>query len=128
MIALLEERALETLLTQVGGDLALRHRFLSDFVALWPNRAERLADSLTRPDLEEAHVVLLSIRSTSTMVGAVVLEAIAALVHSALTCNDVPGCLRHLPRLLEVGEATCVELTALARLPRTQSLSDAASR
>ena len=114
MIALLEDGALETLLTQVGGDTSLRHRFLRDFVALWPSRAERLAESLARPDLEEAHVVLLSIRSTSTMVGAVVLEATAALVHSALTRNDVPGCLRHLPRLVEVGEATCAELAVLA--------------
>ena len=114
MIALLEDGALETLLNQVGGDTSLRHRFLRDFVALWPSRAERLAESLARPDLEEAHVVLLSIRSTSTMVGAVVLEATAGLVHSALTRNDVPGCLRHLPRLVEVGEATCAELAVLA--------------
>ncbi|TFB87108.1 hypothetical protein E3O44_08165 [Cryobacterium algoricola] len=114
MIALLEDRALETLLTQVGGDTSLRHRFLRDFVALWPSRAERLAESLARPDLEEAHVVLLSIRSTSTMVGAVVLESTAALVHSALALKDLPGCFRHLPRLIEVGEATCVELAVLA--------------
>ena len=114
MIALLEDGALETLLTQVGGDTSLRHRFLRDFVALWPSRAERLAESLARPDLEEAHVVLLSIRSTSTMVGAVVLESTAALVHSALALKDLPGCFRHLPRLIEVGEATCAELAVLA--------------
>jgi len=114
VIALLEDGALETLLTQVGGDTSLRHRFLRDFVALWPSRAERLAESLARPDLEEAHVVLLSIRSTSTMVGAVVLESTAALVHSALALKDLPGCFRHLPRLIEVGEATCAELAVLA--------------
>ncbi|MEB0002648.1 hypothetical protein QN355_10705 [Cryobacterium sp. 10S3] len=113
MIALLEDGALETLLNQVGGDTSLRHRFLRDFVALWPSRAERLAESLARPDLEEAHVVLLSIRSTSTMVGAVVLEATAALVHSALSRNDLPGCLQHMRRLVEVGEATCAELAVL---------------
>ena len=114
MIALLEDGALETLLNQVGGDTSLRHRFLRDFVALWPSRAVRLAESLARRVLDVAHVVLLSIRSTSTMVGAVVLEATAALVHTALARNDVPGCLRHLPRLIEVGEATCAELAVLA--------------
>jgi HPt (histidine-containing phosphotransfer) domain-containing protein len=114
VIALIEDGALDTLLAQVGGDTELRQRFLRDFVRLWDSRAERLGRSLAAQDLQEAHVVLLSIRSSSEMVGAVVVEATAALVHGALTQGDLDGCLRHLPRLLEVGESTCRELAVLA--------------
>ena len=43
---------------------------------------------------EEAHVVLLSIRSSRTMVGAVALEAVADVIHGALKSRDLAVTLR----------------------------------
>ncbi|HSP51866.1 MAG TPA: hypothetical protein VLO00_03130 [Cryobacterium sp.] len=125
MSTLLDDRALGALLRQLGGDAGAQCRFAQDFVDLWQPRADRLVealghslgepvgDSAGRTDAEQAHVVLLSIRSSSVMVGAVVLEATAGLIHSALARGDFDGCRQHLPRLLEVGARTCRELAEL---------------
>ena len=109
--AQIESAALCALRTQLGGDAKSQLRFVRDFIDLWNTRAERLTTALALPDQEEAHIVLLSIRSSSMMVGAVVLEATASLIHSALKSGDLAGCRRHLPRLTEVGALACGELS-----------------
>jgi HPt (histidine-containing phosphotransfer) domain-containing protein len=110
MSRLLDEDALRDLLTSVGRDEGARTRFARDFVSLWETRVRRLTDALARRDAEEAHVVLLSIRSSSKMIGAQVIEATASLMHSSLDRQDLEGCASHLPRLDQVGQETCAEL------------------
>ncbi|MBF4634911.1 hypothetical protein ITJ38_10905 [Agreia pratensis] len=110
MSRLLDEDALHDLLTSVGRDEGARTRFARDFVSLWDTRVQRLTDALDRRDAEETHVVLLSIRSSSKMIGAQVIEATASLMHSSLGREDIDGCARHLDRLDQVGRETCVEL------------------
>ncbi|KQO10068.1 hypothetical protein ASF06_07575 [Agreia sp. Leaf244] len=110
MSRLLDEDALHDLLTSVGRDEGARSRFARDFVSLWETRVRRLTNALDRRDAEETHVVLLSIRSSSRMIGAQVIEATASLMHSSLERQDFEGCARHLSRLEQVGQETCVEL------------------
>ncbi|MFC5929207.1 Hpt domain-containing protein [Cryobacterium melibiosiphilum] len=108
----LEEASLRSLNSQLGGDHALQQRFVGDFVALWAVRIERLERALDLGRLDDADVVLLSIRSSSRMVGAVRLEAVAALVHGAVLLGDVPGCRAQLAGLESLGADACRELTA----------------
>jgi hypothetical protein len=112
----LESSALRALHSQLGGDHALQQRFVGDFVALWTVRTERLERALDQTHLEDADVVLRSIRSSSRMVGAVRLEAVAALIHGAVKRGDVPGCRLHLARLHTLGSDACRELRAHFKL------------
>jgi hypothetical protein len=115
-----QEAALE-LLGAVGNH-EHRARFVHDFINLWETRSQRLMKALGIRDFEDADVVLLSIRSSSTMLGAWPLEAIAGMVHSAVKAEDLAGSMRHLGRLHEVGAATCRELsTMLASMQSQQS-------
>lgn len=114
----IEHSALRTLLSQMGGDKEMQRRFVHDFVHLWRSRSQRLKTALAFPDAEEAHVVLLSIRSSSTMVGAVTVEAAAAMMHDALRDGDIAGSARHYQRLNEVGEQACDDLAAIFALTR----------
>lgn len=117
----IEAAALGALLAEVGGDRELQRRFVHDFVQLWHGRSERLAAALAVPNAgnaEEAHVVLLSIRSSSTMVGAIRVEATAALMHEALRVGDFAGSVRHLDQLRAVGEQACVDLALMFALQR----------
>lgn len=120
MSAHIEATALRALLSQMGGDRDMQRRFVHDFVHLWHSRSQRLGAALTAPypDAEEAHVVLLSIRSSSTMVGAVTVEATAAMMHDALRDGDIAGSMRHITRLREVGELACTDLATMFALER----------
>jgi len=114
----IEATALRNLLSQVGGNHELQRRFVHDFVHLWRSRSQRLQTALAFPDAEEAHVVLLSIRSSSTMVGAVTVEATAAMMHDALRDGDLAGSARHIDRLNQVGEQACADLATMFALQR----------
>ncbi|WP_066039335.1 hypothetical protein [Herbiconiux solani] len=110
-----------SLLSTIGDDEG-RGRFVHDFINLWETRSQRLMKALGNHDFEDADVVLLSIRSSSTMLGAWPLEAIAGMVHSAVKAFDLQGSLVHLARLQEVGTNTCREL--LVRLESLRQLTD----
>jgi HPt (histidine-containing phosphotransfer) domain-containing protein len=112
----IDATALRALLSQMGGNHELQRRFVHDFVHLWSSRSQRLQKALAFPDAEEAHVVLLSIRSSSTMVGAVTVEATAAIMHDALREGDIAGSARHIDRLNEVGESACHDLAVMFAL------------
>jgi HPt (histidine-containing phosphotransfer) domain-containing protein len=114
----IEATALRALLSQVGGNHDLQRRFVHDFVHLWRSRSDRLQKALAFPDAEEAHVVLLAIRSSSTMVGAITVEATAAMMHDALREGDLAGSTRHIKRLNEVGEHACHDLSVMFALER----------
>ncbi|MGO4692127.1 hypothetical protein [Glaciibacter sp. 2TAF33] len=108
-----DRAALCELLAALGGDAVALARFTRDFIALWGSRSERLAAALAQADADEAHVVLLSIRSTSVMLGAVRLEAVAAGLHGALSFGDFDGCRGQLADLADAGAVTCEELADL---------------
>ncbi|WP_291048203.1 hypothetical protein [Herbiconiux sp.] len=105
----IEHDVMLSLLTAVGDEEG-RGRFVHDFINLWETRSQRLMKALGSQDFEDADVVLLSIRSSSTMLGAWPLEAIAGMVHSSVKAHDLAGSMSHLARLHEVGSNTCREL------------------
>jgi hypothetical protein len=114
-----DQAAALSLLSAVGDDEG-RGRFVHDFINLWETRSQRLMKALGTRDFEDADVVCLSIRSSSTMLGAWPLEAIAGMVHSAVKAQDLGACMSHLARLHEVGLATCKELLAMLDAVRAQ--------
>jgi hypothetical protein len=120
-----ESSTLRSFLNTIATDGPTRERFIHDFINLWEIRSQRLMKALGSRDFEDADVVCLSIRSSSTMLGAWTLEAIAGMVHTAVKQEDLPGCMSHLARLHEVGQHTCRELLTYVE---TQSSSEAASR
>ncbi|AXH35185.1 hypothetical protein DVJ78_07010 [Humibacter sp. BT305] len=107
-----ELSTLRSLLNTIATDGPARERFIHDFINLWETRSQRLMKALGSRDFEDADVVCLSIRSSSTMLGAWTLEAIAGMVHTAVKQQDIAGCMSHLARLHEVGQHTCAELVA----------------
>ena len=119
MSRLLDEDALRDLLNSLGRDEGARSRFARDFVSLWETRVQRLTNALRDRDAEETHVVLLSIRSSSKMIGAQIVDATASLMHSSLDRQDFEGCARHLDRLDHVANETCAELDARFGLSST---------
>ncbi|MFB2580759.1 hypothetical protein ACEXQD_05880 [Herbiconiux sp. P15] len=107
-----DQEALVSLLNAVGDD-DRRGRFVHDFISMWETRSQRLMKAMGQHDYEDADVVLLSIRSSSTMLGAWPLEAIGGMMHREIKNFDIPGAMVHLARLHEVGSATCRELTSV---------------
>lgn len=91
----------------------MQREFVHDFISLWDTRTQRLMNDLTSGDRADADVVLLSIRSSSRMLGLSALEAAAALVHGALKSGDLSQCLPYFERMSRIGHETCAELREL---------------
>lgn len=121
-----EEETMLALLNAVADD-ERRGRFVHDFINLWETRSQRLMKALGNKDFEDADVVLLSIRSSSTMLGAWPLEAIGGMMHAAVKSFDLAGAMVHLARLHEVGSLTCQELLVMLEQVRTPGLRSEAS-
>ncbi|TFD61519.1 hypothetical protein E3T39_05570 [Cryobacterium suzukii] len=111
MSPLVDPGTLQRLRSDLGGDVAVENRFVKDFLALWHKRELRLRTALASADLEDAEIVLLSIRSSSTMLGAVRLENTAGHLHRTLKAQDLPGCRQQLPLLSVVAADTCLALS-----------------
>ena len=106
-----------SLIRQLGGDRTIAQRFVADYVALWPVRLRRLQQALQQGDMDEAVVVLLSIVSSSRMVGAVPLSQTARQIQQGAHDRDRDLCAVLLPRLRELGAAACCELSNRFDLP-----------
>lgn len=115
MTAHVDETVLARLRRDVGGDAATVRRFARNFVSHWAERTARLEQALAESSTPDADVVLLSIRSSSRMLGAAQLEAESARMLGALARDDLAGCRRCLPELGRIGDETCLELTELFR-------------
>lgn len=86
--------------------------FARDYVAAFPARYLRLRESVDHRDLSAAMDATLSLRSTSIMVGAVTLAALAAEIATAVLTTDLRAARRALPPLERCGLATIDELQA----------------
>jgi hypothetical protein len=109
----LDEKHYDKLLRHLGSDMGARQRFVGDFLSMWEGRVDRLDAAIDLPVLEDADVVLLSIRSSSVMVGALRLEGVGGLLHAAIKRGDRAEARKHLPLLREVGAVTCDRLRAV---------------
>ncbi len=98
---------------EVAGNVAAVIRFIRHFVAAWEWRVARLLDAMERQDPEDVTTVLLSVRTSRAMLGALTLSLAAADLQSELVST------RHVDRVaivrfIEVGTTACAELTDLA--------------
>ncbi len=104
---------LRRLLRELSGDLRSRRRFVHTYVEMWPTRLSRLEVALTAGDLDEAKVVLLSIRSSSIMLGVIGVSALASAGLRAIEDADLDraGDIRN--ALAELGAPSCERLLEL---------------
>ncbi|MEC5199147.1 hypothetical protein RCH21_001371 [Arthrobacter sp. PL16] len=84
--------------------------FARDYVLGFEDRYLRLTSSIGNADLPAALDVALSLRSSSTMVGATRLSALAASFESAVLTADLDAARRVLPEIERCGLDTIREL------------------
>lgn len=111
--AMISEPQLEVLVTELSGDVALCAEFVRAYVAAWESRMEALHDALASHDPTLVATALLSIRTSSAMVGAsaIVTEAtrLATLADDCRISGD--GAL---VRLHTLGIRSCLALERIA--------------
>jgi HPt (histidine-containing phosphotransfer) domain-containing protein len=94
------------------GSADLAQRFFDDFVRSWPGRLQRLVLGLDGSDADVAHVALLSIRSTSEMVGALPLARLARRLEDAAQSGRLDECRAGLSELRRIGDLTVRAMAA----------------
>jgi hypothetical protein len=104
---------LRRLLRELSGDLRSRRRFVHTYVEMWPTRLSRLEAALEAEDLDEAKVVLLSIRSSSVMLGVIGVSALASAGLRAVEQADLERAADIRAALVELGEPSCERLLEL---------------
>jgi hypothetical protein len=107
---LVDPRAMERLAGELYGSREIAHRFVADFVATWQCRLTRLSAALAAEDLEDAYVTLLSIRTTSVMIGAVQLARVAGALQDDAHAGRLASCRAGMGHLTDVGTRTMAEL------------------
>lgn len=91
------------------GDLRSCVRFVDDFVGSWAPRMARVTRAVDDGSLEDALASLLSIATSSRMIGAERLGGLAERLHAeARSAHTMPA--RGAEQLARVGAATCEEL------------------
>jgi hypothetical protein len=107
---LLDLRALRTLEADLEGAGPVRG-FVQDFILIWDERYRRLVEALTYARHKAARDVLLGIKASSVMLGAMQLNNVAETVEVHLTRGNacVPDSL--LNALADCGRRTIQQLT-----------------
>jgi len=104
---------LRRLLRELSGDLRSRRRFVQTYVEMWPTRLARLTAAIDDGDRDETKVVLLSIRSSSVMLGVIGVAALASAGLRALETDDLVRIVETRNGLEEIGERSCERLVEL---------------
>lgn len=104
---------LRRLLRELSGDLRSRRRFVETYVEMWPSRLSRLGAAIADEDDDETRVVLLSIRSSSVMLGVIGVAALASTGLRALDEHDRARVLDVQGGLEEIGARSCERLLEL---------------
>ena len=110
----IDETYVTGLIRELTGDVSACVRFIETFVRSWEERIARILDAVDRDDPDDAAAALLSLYSSSAMIGARMLSIAAKELHSEVlsTGRTAPGAVG---RLAAVGTASCTELLHLAR-------------
>jgi hypothetical protein len=103
---IVDPRVLDRLSAELYGSAEIAGRFLRDFIDTWECRIVRLRGAFEGEDADEAFVVVISIRTTSEMVGAVALAAEAEFMQSAIDEHRLPVAAARLPELERIGAET----------------------
>lgn len=104
---------LRRLLRELSGDLRSRRRFVETYVEMWPSRLERMGAAIADGDDDETRVVLLSIRSSSVMLGVIGVAALASTGIRALDEHDRSRVVEVRDALEDIGQRSCERLLEL---------------
>lgn len=105
--------SLETLLSlkeSLGGEQDLCRNFVSRYVEMWPGRFDRIHAAIAASDSQQAMDSVLSLRSSSIMVGAAQLGALADEIVHLLECSHLAAARGKLARLKACGNETAGRL------------------
>jgi hypothetical protein len=108
LLPLVDPTALRVLAEDVGERSA--SSFARDFTRIWPRRREALAAALAGTDLTVALDAALSLRTSSTMVGAARLAALTEELERRLRIDGPLAAAALVPAVNACGELTVVEL------------------
>jgi HPt (histidine-containing phosphotransfer) domain-containing protein len=106
---LLDLAVFQLLEDQLDNPLIARS-FARDFAKLWSLRYEVLAGAVERGDYAGALEAILSLKTSSTMVGGVRLAVLAGEFEKQIREGDVRGARPLLAAVAECGQATVLEL------------------
>ncbi|WP_285025773.1 hypothetical protein [Plantibacter sp. ME-Dv--P-122b] len=104
---------LRRLLRELSGDLRSRRRFVQTYVEMWPTRLARLGAALDAHDTDESKVVLLSMRSSSVMLGVIGVAGLASAGLRAIELGRLDRAREIHAALHEVGRRSCERLLEL---------------
>jgi hypothetical protein len=94
---------------ELTDDAAACLRFIDDYISAWENRQARVAGAVDRLMIDDALAALLSLSTSSAMLGAAGFSAAARdLYVEARNLGTVPA--RGADRLARIGDAVCAEL------------------
>jgi hypothetical protein len=94
---------------ELANDGAASLRFINDYLDAWEHRHARVVSAVDRLVIDDALAALLTLATSSAMVGADGLSAAARSLYSeARQVGTIPG--RGADRLSRIGEAVCAEL------------------
>lgn len=97
------------LTSELTNDVSACVRFIDDYIIAWEQRQARVVTAVDRATIDDALAALLSLSTSSAMVGADGLSAAARDLHTeARQLGTVPA--RGADRLGRIGEAVCIEL------------------
>lgn len=103
---------LESLEDSLDGERALCRSFVCRYIDMWPERFARICDAVTAGHKEHAMDAILSLRSSSLMVGAVQLGDLANEVVKALETGHCSAAAPHLSALRRCGNRTTGQLAS----------------
>lgn len=94
---------------ELTDDAAACVRFIDDYIIAWEHRHARVVTAVDRLAIDDALAALLSLSTSSEMLGADILSGAArALYAEARLIGTIPA--RGADRLGRIGDAVCVEL------------------
>ncbi|WP_166980667.1 Hpt domain-containing protein [Paramicrobacterium fandaimingii] len=108
-----DPRYLEQLRAELDGDCVAVNGFVATFVSMWPNRLQRVTCATNDDNVGALVDSALSIRSSSAMVGAVRLNAVASDLEQLGRAGDLAGVRRLIPHLRTVGDRTIERLSQM---------------
>lgn len=109
VLPLLDLAALHRLEEEVRELLACN--FARDYIVMWESRCRRLVTGLTGPEGREMALdAAISIKVSSTMIGALRLAGLAADMEELIRVDALREAVSGLPALIQCGQATIQEL------------------
>lgn len=103
--SLVDPTVLTELQAELGGDRSIVTRFVRNYIDLLPWRVGRLHHALNNLDIEDAMDAVLSLKTSSHMVGAICMRRLATELEISIRLLPNAGHLQELRPLVQTIEA-----------------------